>query len=337
MISNELKTFNIKTLKATLAFLSGLFCLPLSSVSPRGLQSVDELLVRKCYEHRISRVSKNKWTRSELLEQLFNHSALTNKTKGFSSLPSLVLTEISKPKFWHLELSFLNYKQSLTFHIHSDKINVATSNAWSVIRGSEEPLDFVAFTQFVLSACVEHREQKWHKLLSEGYTLGCKVISKAIRDAPWPKAYSKPLNSKENGGLILHSTKLNTGVLHLASEMSFAYHSAAIFLQQSSFCKWNMTTQHDSCHSNLIYQRHILQCIYEFVHWPINRLAVAVTQTKPYVWEAAGKISTSDNILWAERQKLYSQVWLDRQLGPFSPDRQLALGLGFWAAEVGSC
>lgn len=50
-----------------------------------------------------------------------------------------------------------------------------------------------------------------------GYTISDKLISKATRDAPWPKTYSKPLNSRENGRLIPHSTKLKTRVLQSAS------------------------------------------------------------------------------------------------------------------------
>lgn len=77
--------------------------------------------------------------------------------------------------------------------------------------------------------CRRAQNKKRQKRLSEGRTLSYEVISKAIRDAPWPKTYSKPLNSKENGGLIPHSTKLKTGVLQLASEIS----PAAVFPRSS--------------------------------------------------------------------------------------------------------
>lgn len=114
------------------------------------------------------------------------------------------------------------------------------------------------------------------------------VISEVIRDAPWARANSKPLNSKENGGLILHSTKLNTGVLQLSSEMSFCYHSAALFLRRSSFCKWNMTTQHNSQHSTqqrpLLIEQTVLFChssnavTYDWLR--------RHTRTEPHIWSS---------------------------------------------------
>lgn len=166
------------------------------------------------------------------------------------------------------------------------------------------------------------------------------VISKAIRDAPWARANSKPLNSKENGGLILHSTKLNTGVLQLSSEMRFYYHSAAIFLHQSLFANgiWQHSTVLTTAHeSDLLWQRSIRVYVFICSLWspplfhivrPEDLIQFAilhmlwhitsketnwVCHSEQSVWQAAGATVTSGNISWPHRQKEI------RKFGQFGP------------------
>lgn len=124
------------------------------------------------------------------------------------------------------------------------------------------------------------------------------VISKAIRDAPLTRANSKPLNSSENGGLILHSPRLKTGVLHLSSEMSFCYQSAAIFLHQSLLCKWNMTAQHNSILTEKHYAVYVFICSLWFpplflVMLPKSLLYSAIFQM---LWHITNKWTSWDQL-----------------------------------------
>lgn len=170
------------------------------------------------------------------------------------------------------------------------------------------------FTSFCVAWTQTAGEQRTKSDASsreQGYTWSDKLISKATRDAPWPKTYSKPLNRGENGRLIPHSTKLKTRVLHSASALGTGVLvglTPFTLVQDTVFCGY---TEHAEWHQTF----------------------------NPQLWRR------SDYMADSEQNRIQSDdifpMCEDRRFRKFGSAEpwtvwQLALGLSSRAAEVGS-
>lgn len=204
-------------------------------------------------------------------------------------------------KILSFRILLIKLRTFLTPYTPSTKISEVILDIQSLITETEDPLGPVESTQFVPTACtVTNRNTSY----CQSATLQVsEVISKAIRDAPGPRANSKPLNSKENGGQILNSRKLKTAVLQLSSLISIYYHSAVIFLHQSLLLQMDNTT---ACNN--------MECMHSFDHCEINHLSLLC-----YLQMSTQMSDISKQYFIQLRQALRPSLMFDKKQGEHPP------------------